>query len=216
MERHGIDLGEGYKNNQACTYFTSYIALEERQCLVIDLTRAKFFNLQADGSTDCGNVEDELFLAVFLDYKAVDKRVRVRNKFFSVRRLHQGDARSLYKCLEQAIKFVGLTDEWKMKLIGFGCDGTSVNIAERGLKMYLQDVAPWIEVFWCLAHRLELALKDTLKGTLFKSVDEMLLQVYYLYEKSPKKCRELETVVEGTVSAYSRHEVAKNNSLTSL
>ena len=56
-----------------------------------------------------------------------------------------------------------------MKLIGFGCGGTSVNIAERGLKMYLQDGAPWIEVFWCLAHRLELALKDALKGTLFIS-----------------------------------------------
>ena len=78
-----------------------------------------------------------------------------------------------------------------------GCDGTSVNIANRGLKMYLQDVAPWIEVFWCLAHRLEFALKDALKDMLFKSVDEMLLQVYYLYEKSLKKCRELETVVEG-------------------
>ena len=34
-----------------------------------------------------------------------------------------------------------------MKVIGFHCDGTSVNIAERGLKMYVQDVAPWIEVF---------------------------------------------------------------------
>ena len=31
---------------------------------------------------------------------------------------------------------------------------------------------------------------------LFKSVDEMLLQVYYLYEKPPKKGQELETVVE--------------------
>ena len=108
MEQHGIDLGEGYKNNQACTCFTSYITLEERQRLVIDLTRTKFFSLQVDGSIDCGNVEDELFLAVFLDYKAVDKRVRVRNKVFSVWRPRQGDARSLYECLEQAIKFVGL------------------------------------------------------------------------------------------------------------
>jgi hypothetical protein len=49
MERHGVDLGEGYKNNQACACFTSYIALEEHQRLVHDLTRAKFFSLQADG-----------------------------------------------------------------------------------------------------------------------------------------------------------------------
>ena len=40
-----------------------------------------------------------------------------------------------------------------------------------------------------------LSLKDTLKDTLFSSIDEMLLQVYYLYEKSPKKCSELDEVV---------------------
>ena len=50
-------------------------------------------------------------------------------------------------------------------------------------------------VFWCLAHRLELSLNDALKDTFFSSIDEMLLRVYYLYEKSPKKCRELDDVV---------------------
>ena len=88
-----------------------------------------------------------------------------------------------------------------MKLIGFGCDGTSVNIAERGLIMYLQDVAPWIEVFWCLAYRLELALKDALKSMLFKSVDKMLLQVYYLYEKSPKCAESLRLLLWNLSSA---------------
>ena len=48
---------------------------------------------------------------------------------------------------------------------------------------------------WCLAHRLELALKDALKTTYFDSVDGMLLNLYLLYAKSPKKCRQLEEVV---------------------
>ena len=50
-------------------------------------------------------------------------------------------------------------------------------------------------MFWCLAHRLELSLKDALKDTFSSSIDEMFLRVYYLYEKSPKKCRELDEVV---------------------
>ena len=50
-------------------------------------------------------------------------------------------------------------------------------------------------VCWCLAHRLELSLKDALKDTFFSTIDEILLQVYYLYENSPKKCRELDEVV---------------------
>ena len=35
---------------------------------------------------------------------------------------------------------------------------------------------------WCLAHRLELAIRDALKGSPFDDVDEMLLCLYYLYE----------------------------------
>ena len=40
---------------------------------------------------------------------------------------------------------------------------------------------------WCVAHRLELALKDALKGTAFDDVGELLLRLYYFYKKSPKK-----------------------------
>ena len=48
---------------------------------------------------------------------------------------------------------------------------------------------------WCLAHRLELAIKDVMKGTAFDMIDEFLLKLYYLYEKSLKKCRELEDLI---------------------
>jgi hypothetical protein len=47
---------------------------------------------------------------------------------------------------------------------------------------------------WCLAHRLELVVKDALKDSVFAAVDEMLLHIYFVYEKSPKKCREHEEV----------------------
>ena len=70
-----------------------------------------------------------------------------------------------------------------------------MNIGARGLKGYLEKAVPWVFVFWCLAHRLELALKDALRGTLFSTIDDMLLKLYFLYEKSPKKCLELDGVV---------------------
>ena len=36
-------------------------------------------------------------------------------------------------------------------------------------------------MFWCLAHRLELALKDALKNNpTFLAVDEMILKLYFL------------------------------------
>ena len=54
---------------------------------------------------------------------------------------------------------------------------------------------PWIVVFWCFTHRLELALNDALANTCFPAIDELLLPIYYLYKKAPKKCRELDDVV---------------------
>ena len=41
------------------------------------------------------------------------------------------------------------------------------------------------------------------------SLDEMLLSVYYLYEKSPKKCRELETVIEELQTCFTIEEFPK-------
>ena len=38
-------------------------------------------------------------------------------------------------------------------------------------------------------------MKDALKPTLFATVEELLLRLYYIYEKLPKKCRELEGIV---------------------
>ena len=49
-ERHGVDLGQGYKNELACATFIDYIAQEQRQGVAAILSRARLFGLQADGS----------------------------------------------------------------------------------------------------------------------------------------------------------------------
>ena len=123
-----------------------------------------------------------------------DGKVHVCNKFLSARHPKSGTAEGLWECFQQAVSHGGIVD-WKDKLIGFGCDGTSVNIAAGGLKGYLRQSVQWVVVFWCLAHWLELSLKDALSNTVFSSIDNMLMRLYYIYNKSPKKCCELEVVV---------------------
>ena len=141
------------------------------------------------------DVEDELYTVQYFNPKTEDGQVHVCNNFFTVRQVKRGDACGLFECFKAAMEFVGVTN-WEEKLIGVGCDGTNVNIAAGGLRGYLEEAVPWIVVFWCLAHRLELSLKDALANTFFSTIDDMLMRVYYLYEKSPKKCVELAEVVD--------------------
>ena len=196
QERHGIDLGTGYKNQKACATFIDFIALEQKHAAVNALDRASFFSLQLDGSTDAGNVEDEVFLTVFCDPYSTDGRLHVRNQFLTVRRPAHTNAEGLLACLRSAMTCTGIAN-WESKLIGVGCDGASVNMGIRsGLNGLLTEAMPWITFFWCLAHRLELAITDALKNSLFSQIDEMLLRIYYLYEKAPKKCRELNEIVD--------------------
>ena len=88
-------------------------------------------------------------------------------------------AQGFFKCLERAIEYVQVQD-WKTKLIGFGCNGASANMADGGLKGLIKGEVPWIFMFWCLAHRLELSVKDALKSTFFATIDEILLRIIIL------------------------------------
>ena len=76
-----------------------------------------------------------------------------------------------------------------MKLVGLGADGASVNNGDKSsVKTKLREEIPWLIFGWCMAHKLELGIKDALKGTFFDEVEEMLLRIYYLYKKKlPQK-----------------------------
>ena len=194
-ERHAVDLGSGYKNDQTCATFIEFIALEQKERLQAALEKRKlsFFSLQADATTDAGNVEVELFLVLYFDPSAADGMVHVRNSFFAVKHLHSSTSLGLFESFKGAVGYMEVK-QWKSRMIGFGCDGTDANIAAGGLRGHLTHEMPWIFVFWCLAHRLELAIKDALKNTYFSIIDDLLLRLYFLYEDSPKKCRELEDI----------------------
>ena len=83
-ERHGVDLGRGYKNDRSCATYVEFIACDLQEQLMTALSRSKFFSLQADGSTDAGNIEEELFMVLHFDPYSKDGKVHVR----PVRQMH--------------------------------------------------------------------------------------------------------------------------------
>ena len=196
--RHGVRVGTSYVNENAGKEFIHYTAESRRQELKATLANAKFFSLLLDGSTDTGNIDDEVFLVVWCDCNGSDEKVHTRMDYFSVVRPQAVTAQGLFEVLESGLRGLGIQEvsaEQCKKLVGVGTDGASANIAAHGLKGLVERRLPWVFWMWCMAHRLELSVKDALKGTAFDAIDEFLLRLYYLYEKSPKKCRELEDLI---------------------
>ena len=49
------------------------------------LFQGKFFSIPADGTTDKGNIEEEMFHVVYCDFQSSDKKVQVCRRFLAVR-----------------------------------------------------------------------------------------------------------------------------------
>ena len=198
--RHGVNIGTNYTTETSTRSFTHFIAEAQRKKLVTGLQQAKFFSVLLDGSTDSRNIENELLLVVWFDKdgQANGERVVTRTSYLKIARPSTGTAKGIFDVLQTALQGLGISAisrEECGKIVGIGTDGASANIAGAGLKGLVEKEIPWVVWMWCMAHRLELAIKDALKHTYFELVDDMLLRLYLLYESSPKKCRELEEIV---------------------
>ena len=88
-------------------------------------------------------------------------------------------------------------------------DGAAVNARlKNGLIKLIRDDGPWVGFVWCLAHRLELGIKDALSDWI-KPVKVNLQYLYYIYEKSSKKPRELKELfsILNEVHVFENQEV---------
>ena len=112
--------------------------------------------------------------------------------------LESGKAGGVVTAIEDSFKEIEAYDQLTEKIVAFGADGASVNQGKHGgaIAELRKKIGDWIIYIWCVSHRLELTLKDALKGTPFDDIDQMLLQMYYLYERSPKKIRELQEIYD--------------------
>ena len=148
----------------------------------------------SDASEDASVIEKE---AVFVQHP--DKNlpgsdnVKVVSSFLNLADLKTGKAEGVVESIKGSFRNIGITEGiLEEKLIGFAADGAAVNSGKKeGVISILKDRMPWVIYVWCVAHRLELAVKDALTGTIFDDVDDVLLRLYYLYENSPKKLRQL-------------------------
>ena len=121
-----MEVGAEYTNEKAAKVHCR----ARREELKKLLEQAKFFSILLDGSTDSGNIDDELFLAVFCDVDGMDDVI-------AVERPNDATVSGLFQCLQCCLHKIGVkaidAEECK-RLVGIGTDSTNTNIASAGLK----------------------------------------------------------------------------------
>ena len=156
--KHGVDLGTNYRTQTAGSSFIHYSAEAIREGLAENLRKSKFFSLLLDGSTDAGNVDNELVLVIWFDKDGTDEKVSTRTSHFKIMRPSTVTAQGMFDMLQESLQNLGIEaidSEKCTRLVGIGTDGASANIASGGLKGLVEAKLPWMFWMWCLAHRLE-------------------------------------------------------------
>ena len=214
-QRHAVDLGHAYNTPDSAKLFTGFIAKCQLQAFLSSFysSGSHFFSLLMDGTTDAGDQEDELIVLVYCYKDEANEELTARTRYLSLHRPQKADASGLLLCVGEAVMLLGVENvldkdsvlgvEGKPVLVGVGTDGATVNVAQQnGLRGKMQRALPWLFWSWCYAHRLELACKGAFTSSQFSSIQEMLLRLYYIYEKSPKKSRDLACIVDDLKQVY--------------
>ena len=137
--QHGVSIGTTYTTETAAESFTSYIAQAQRNELAVNLQKAKFFSLLLDGSTDGGNVENELLLAVWFDKDGADEKVYMRTSYLCISR--PATASGIFHVVQAAVLKLGFPTISGEQCTKLGTDGVTTNIASVGLKGSVEKVA---------------------------------------------------------------------------
>ena len=190
-KRHGVPLGTTYHTRQKCSDLTEVIAETMQEEVVSALKSTECFSLLMDGSTDSSVTEKELLYVAYLESSG-EAAVR----FLALRDVQDTTAEGVIDCINETFLNLGV-DDWKKKLGSVCMDGAAVNLGvRRGVAARLRTEMPWLVSVHCFNHRLELAAKDAFSETYLDEISPMLMNIYYMYHKSPKRLRDLQSLAE--------------------
>ena len=120
-----------YKTKDSAKTFVCYIARSQRESFLHTFPTSHFFSFLMDGSTDAGNIEDELIAVMycFVDKEVQEMRYCVR--YLSVKEPAKADARGLIACLCDAMKDIGLDNFLdKASVLGFKTSRLSLEVEQ--------------------------------------------------------------------------------------
>ena len=183
-----IKLTVPYQNRTQCTEFIKYIseALFDEN-IYKKLEEANFIAVFCDGSTNVAVIKKECIYILFAD----PDNFLPKLTFLSLKDLPSQDANRIMSAIIEAFNDVQMPF-LKDKLVYLASDGATVNSGTKaGLAVKFREAgASWLVFVWCMSHRIELALKDSLDDPM-QPIKKSLTALFCCYEKSSKRLREL-------------------------
>jgi hypothetical protein len=185
LNKHDVDTGPGrvveeYQNDMKCKEFVSVIADIIKQELVKEIKDSSTVSLLLDASTDI-STEEELVLYT----RYTDKNWKLKEAFVSIIPLQNSTAAGYLEREMEKLFLPWKTGNW---LVGIGTDGASDMLGKNNglvakLKRYMPDLIPT----HCIAHKLNLAVINSIKDVPFLSEIETVVTNYIPFTRFTKK-----------------------------
>ena len=158
---NGIDVGNMLSSHHAAANIVEHIACEMRKQLVhYVLTSGSKFSIMVDESTNVSQYQSMIvYIRVLYDETPC-------NFFLDLIPVKVTSSVELEKALLSSLNDIGLTLQvLKRQMIGFCSDGASnMTGKHKGLATALRlKIGDHLQVFHCMAHRLELAVHNTVE-----------------------------------------------------
>ena len=181
-EKNMADVGKSYRSDKQCATMIHYIALSCLQEVKTWISNCNFVSVMTDGSTNKSVREVELV------YIRAAKRGETKVFLAGAEVVDRPNSENILKAIYKCMGDVGLTeDKFNKCAVGFAADGASVNFgARQGVAAQLKENGiEWLIGVHCIAHRLELSIKDAAKACQYQqTVDDFMLNVYLYYHQS--------------------------------
>jgi hypothetical protein len=185
----GLDIGNTYQNDKAASTFVHHIAKIETEKTTQSLGLASFFSISIDEATDVAGEENE---SIYLHW--CHKGVR-QSRFLSFVTPESTRSCDIYSAVQEAVLKLSQNNPVMSKVVGLTTDGASNMTGHlNGVAALIKSDHPEVITTHCLAHRVELAVKDHIKKSDTKLYDKamtLLIGLYYFYKKSYKQKKQL-------------------------
>uniref|UniRef100_A0A3P9DGL4 HAT C-terminal dimerisation domain-containing protein n=1 Tax=Maylandia zebra TaxID=106582 RepID=A0A3P9DGL4_9CICH len=187
---NGVKMGRVLHSNNACANILDHIAAEMKKKVVNDIVmNERKLCVLIDEST---TISGKSVLVVCL--RSAISSENPDTIFFELIELQGTTAKDITEALLGCLHNNGFDPHYLQEhLLAFACDGASVMLGRKaGVAAQLCSKFPYLFVWHCSNHRLELAVCDVLKEVGGINHFKIFLdQLYSLYHASPKNQREL-------------------------